>query len=63
MRQQEALGQQLLHDPAPLGAKRGTDGDLSLAPLGSREHQIGEVGAADQQDEADGAEQHVAASA
>ena len=44
---------------AAAGAERGADGQLASADEGAREEQVREVGAADQQQAADGAEQHV----
>ena len=44
--------------PAAAGADRGADGDLALAAGGAHEQQVGDVGAGDQQHEADRADQH-----
>ena len=57
-RHHHALGQQLLHDAPPIGAERAAHRDLALPALRSREHQVGEVRARDQQDERHRAEQH-----
>src|SRR5262249_48888106 len=51
--QQQAFGQQLPHDPPASRAERRADGDLLLSRFGSRQQQVGHVGASDQQEEAD----------
>ncbi len=43
--------------PAP-GAQGGADGELAMTRFGAREQQVREIGAGDQQDEADGRLQH-----
>ena len=57
-RQHDALGQQLPHDAAAAGADRGADRDLALADGRAHQQQVGDVGARDQQDEGDRAQQH-----
>ena len=57
-REEDALGQELLQQPAAARAQRRADRELFLTSEGAREQQVGDVGAGDQQDEADGAEQH-----
>ena len=51
------FGQQLLHDPGPARAERAAQRDLLGAPVGAHQHQVGEVGAGDEQHERDRAEQ------
>ena len=55
--QHEALGEQLTDDPRTAGAERRPDGDLALTAFGAREQQVGDVGAGDEQQECDRAEQ------
>ena len=58
-REQRALGQQLRDDARAAGAEGGAHGDLPLARLGSRQQQVGDVHAGDQQHERHGhAERH-----
>jgi len=57
-RQHQALGQQLPDDAAGRGAERLPHRDLRAAAGAAREQQVGEVDARDQQDAADGGEQH-----
>ena len=57
-RQQRALGDELPDEPRAPGAERRPDGHLGLARGRPREQQVRDVDAGDQQDEADGAEQH-----
>ena len=52
----ERLGDQLPHETGAAGAERGADGNLALARRRAGEEQVGHVGARDQQNEADGAE-------
>ena len=49
---QQALREKLTHDAAARCADRQTNGDLALAGGRAREHQVGEVRARDQQDQA-----------
>ena len=49
--QQQTLDQQLANEPSARGPKRLTHGDLAFARARSREQQIGEVGAGDQQNQ------------
>ena len=53
-RKQDALGEQLLNEPRTRRTKRGPDGDLALPCVRARERQIRNVGARDQEDDADG---------
>ena len=55
--EQHALGQQLLHDAQPAGAERPAQRNLPGAPVSPHQHQVGEVGAGDEQHQGDGAEQ------
>ena len=54
----DALGQQLPRDAARAGSERGVNRQLLLTPFRADQKQIRHVGARDEQDEADGAEQH-----
>ena len=56
-RQHDALGQQLADDVAATRADRGTHRDLTTADIGAREQEVDDVGAGDQQDDRDRAEQ------
>ena len=56
--QHEAFDQQLPHQPPASRAERRAEADLALTRAGAREQQIGDVGARDEQDDADGAKQH-----
>jgi hypothetical protein len=56
-RQHDALGEHLPHDAPARRAERRADGELPLAGGRSREHQVGHVGAGDEQDERHGREQ------
>ena len=56
-RQQNAFDQQLTDDPPAAGAERDADGNLARAPRRPREQQVGDVGAGNQQHEADRAHQ------
>ncbi len=58
-REQHAFGQQLRDDAAAGGADGRSNRDLAAAPGGADQQQVGDVGAGDQQDEPDRAEQHV----
>ena len=62
-RQQHALGQQLPHQPPAAGADRHPDRHLAGARRAAGELQVGDVGAGDQQQERDRAEQQVQAGA
>jgi hypothetical protein len=57
-REQGAFGEELAYQPLPSSAQGGADGDLLVASGGAREQQVGDVGAGDQQNQRDGAEQH-----
>ena len=60
-RQHQAFGEELAHDaPAP-GAEGQPQGHLALARRGARQEQAGDVGAGDQQHDADDGHQHDAA--
>ncbi len=52
--EQQALGQQLAHEPAPRCAERGSNRDFPLPSAGARQQQVGDVGARDQQHESNG---------
>ncbi len=54
---QHALDQQLPHDPPAVGAERDAHGNLARPVRRAREQQVGDVGARDEQHEADGAHQ------
>ena len=54
-REQHAFGQQLAHQPHPRGADRETHGNLLLPRRGTRQQQVGDVGADEQQDQPDDA--------
>ena len=56
-RQQQALRQQLADDAAAGGAERQPDANLTLSRHGPGEEQVGDVGTANQQDEAERKEQ------
>ena len=56
--QQQALGEELPHQLTPGGAERQPDGDLPLAHEGAGDQQVGDVGAGDEQHQADHAHQH-----
>ena len=56
-RQQQALRQQLADDAAAGGAKRQPDANLTLSRHGPGEEKVGDVGTANQQDEAERKEQ------
>src|SRR5438874_699450 len=58
IRRQKLLARGLARDPRRARAERGADGDLAAAGGGSREQQIRDVGARDQENESHGAEQH-----
>ena len=55
--QHNALRQQLLNEPAARSAQRAANGDFAFARGGAGEHEVGNVGAGDEQDEADRAEE------
>ena len=57
-REQQALDQQLADDLEPRRAEREADGDLRLPRRGARQQHVRDVGAGDQQHEADRDEQH-----
>ena len=56
-RQEQALGQKLPHEPRAARAERRSHAHLPLPDAGSRQHQIRDVHARDQQKDRDGAEQ------
>ena len=56
-REDQALGQQLPQHAKTPGAERGTKGNLALARFGPRQQQVGDVGAGDEQQEADRTEE------
>lgn len=51
--QKQGLGQQQLHEPCPARSKGRAQRDLAAARGGAAEEEIGDVGAGDEQDEAD----------
>ena len=58
-RQDQALGEQLPRDPSAAGTERRANRQFAAAGRGPRQQQVGDVGAADEQHEADHAqEQH-----
>ena len=57
-RKQRALSEQLAKDSSAASAERGANGHLFVARRGLREQQVGEIGARDQQYEADCAHHH-----
>ena len=57
-REQHALGQELRDDVAAPRAEREADADLLAPAREAREHEVGDVGAGDQQHRGDGGEQH-----
>ena len=54
----DAFGEELADEAAAGGAERAAHRHLAFARRRAREQQVGDVGAGDQQDEADGAEKH-----
>ena len=54
----EALGEQLANDAGATSAHGGADGELALAAGGTDQEQVGDIGAGDEQNEADGSEQN-----
>ena len=52
-RDHQALGQELPREATPTGAERGTDGELARPPALSGEQQVRNVGARDQEHQAD----------
>ena len=56
-REQQAFGQQLADDAAPRRAERQPDADLALPRHAARQQQVGDVGAANQQDQSEREEQ------
>ena len=57
-RQPDALGQQLAHDPKPARAHRGAHGHLALTRERSRQQQVRDIRARDQQHDPDRRQQH-----
>ena len=53
----DAFDEDLLNEAAAGCAQRAADGDLALAGRGAGEHQVGHVGAGDEQNEANRAEE------
>ena len=56
--EQQALDEELAHELAARGAERQPHGDLALAHEAARDEQVGDVGAGDEQHQADHAHQH-----
>ena len=57
-REHDALGEELLHQPAASGAERRSHCELTPPRRASGDQQTGDIRARDQQHESDGAEQH-----
>ncbi len=57
-RQHDALGEQLADDPAARAADRGADRDFPSPAGRPHEQEVGDVGAGDEQHQADGAGEH-----
>ena len=57
-RQHQALDQELPRDPRPARAQGGANRQLLAAAFGPHQQQVGDVGAGQQQDDADRAHQH-----
>ena len=57
-RDHQALGQELPREATPTGAERGTDGELAGPPALSGEQQVRNVGACDQEHQADTDSEH-----
>ena len=57
-RQERRFGEQLPDEPSAAGAKRAANRDLALPPHGARQHQAGNVGAGNQEDESNGRKRH-----
>ena len=55
--QQQAFRGGLADQPPAAGAERGTHGDFTRASGGPSQHEAGDIGADDQEDEADGAQE------
>ena len=53
----DAFRYQLLDEPARRRADGAANGDLALAGRGPRQHQVGHIGAGDEQNQTDGAEE------
>jgi len=56
--EEKALGEHLLEDAGAGGAKSEAHGEFAAAARGAREQEIGDVGAGDEEHEADGADEH-----
>ena len=57
-RQDQGLGEKLANQPASARTQGRADGQLALAGRRARKHEIGHIGASNQKQEADSAEQH-----
>ena len=55
---QHTLRQQLAHHPERAGSQRGADGKFACPASGAREKQVGNIGARNQENKADGTEQN-----
>ncbi len=55
--EQDGFGHHVTDERGPTGADRKPDGDLALPSHGAAQHEAGQIGARNQQDEADGAQQ------
>src|SRR5262249_21008624 len=58
-REQNAFGEKLADDTASAGSDRGTDGDFAGSAGGSGELKVRDVGAGDQQNESDCAQENI----
>ena len=56
--QDQALGQELADQPSPAGSERRPDGELALPRGAGGQQQVGQVGAGDEQHDADGRSEH-----
>src|SRR5262249_17768637 len=54
-RERDAFGKELAHEAQAIGAEGSADGDFALAGAHTSELQIGQIGANDEHDDADGA--------
>ena len=57
-REQGAFGDELAQQSAAAGSERGPHGQLLVPPRQARHHQVGHVGAGDEQHTGDGAQEH-----
>src|ERR1700726_4399909 len=57
-RQKNTFGEKLTQNAAAAGAESGADSNFAFARCGAREHQVCDVGASDEKDEANGGNQY-----